>query len=261
MNTLFPRRAALVLAGGALALTGIILPAQAATSSGWRVSATFAPGRGRALEMTGIDAVSARDAWAIGLEAKTTGDTPPVTLIRHWNGKSWASVALPAKVAKAWQRDGGFEGELGASSPSNVWIIGSFEGAAYLRLKGTRWSTGTLPGTDKGTTYVDISSVRVFSSTDAWAFGTRVNFGGTTQVGTPYAAHFNGDKWTATTMPSGLTGIITAASAVSASGIWAVTGVPSALNPDLGVTAGKATVLHWTSAAGWTVPAQPVLPA
>jgi hypothetical protein len=261
MHMLFSRRAAIVLAGGALALTGTILPAQAATSTGWRVNASFAPGRGQVIELTGIDTVSARDAWAVGLELKTTGSAPPVTLIKRWNGKSWVNVALPAKVAKTWQREGGFEGQLGASSPSNVWIIGSFQGAAYLRLKGTRWSVGTLPGTDEGTTYVDVNSVRVFSSTDAWAFGTRVNFGGSTLVATPYAARFNGRKWTAATMPAGLTGDITAVSAVSASSIWAVTGNPAGVNQDPEVSSAKTSVLHWTTAAGWTLAAQPVLPA
>jgi hypothetical protein len=261
MQMLTSRKTAIVLAGAAVAVTGSVLPAQAASSAGWRVDASFAPGRGQVIEMTGIDAVSARDAWAIGLDLKTTGSAIPVTLIKHWNGKAWASVALPAKVAKTWQRDDGFEGQLGASSPANVWIIGSFQGAAYLRLKGTHWSAGTLPGTDEGATYVDVNAVRVFSSTDVWAFGTRVNLGGSTTVATPYAARFNGQKWTVTPMPSGLTGVITAASAVSASSIWAVTGNPSGVNQDPEVSSGKTSVLHWTPGAGWTVPAQPVLPA
>jgi hypothetical protein len=257
---LISRRALIVLAGAAVAVTGSVLPAQAAASTGWRVDVTFSAGRAHSEELTGIDAVSARDAWAVGLEGKNAGTAFPSTVIRHWTGKAWANVSLPAKIAKTWQRDAGL-GQLGASSPSNVWIIGSFQGAAYLRLNGSHWSVGTLPGTAERTTYVDINSVRVFSRTNVWAFGTRVNLGGSATVTTPYAAHFNGHKWTATTMPSGLTGDITAAGAASASSIWAVTGVPSALNPDLEITGGKAMVLHWTPTAGWTVPAQPVLPA
>jgi hypothetical protein len=256
------RGSALVLAGGALALTGAILPAQAATTMGWRVNATFSAGRAHSEVLTSIDAVSARDAWAVGLEGKNTGTALPATVIKHWTGRAWANVSLPAKIAKAWQRDAGFAGQLGSSSPSNVWIIGPFEGAPYLRLNGTHWSVGKLPGTNESTgAFVDISSVRVFSSTDAWAFGTRDNVSGSTPVGTPYAAHFNGYKWTATTMPSGLTGFITGVSAVSASSIWAVTGNPSGLTSGPGISPGKTSVLHWTPGAGWTVPAQPVLPA
>ena len=256
------RGSALALAGGGLALTGAILPAQAATSTGWRVNATFSAGRAHSEVLTGIDAVSARDAWAIGLNGKTNGNTLPVTVIKHWNGKSWASVSLPAKIARAWQRDYGFVSQVGASSPSNVWIIGTFEGGPYLRLKGTHWSTGRLPGTNESTgAFVDISSVRVFSSTDVWAFGIRASVSGSTPVGTPYAARFNGQKWTVTPMPAGLTGMITAAGAVSASSIWAVTGNPSGLVTGPGITGGKTSVLHWTPAAGWTVPAQSVLPA
>jgi hypothetical protein len=152
---------ALVLAGGALALTGAILPAQAATSTGWRLSATFGV-RGNATLLTSVDAVSARDAWATALSAPTKGDNLQ-TLIKHWNGKSWANVSLPAKVARAWRKAGGFDGEIGASSTSDVWIVGA--SGPYLRLNGTKWSVGKLPGSSETAgDLVEVSSVRVFSS-------------------------------------------------------------------------------------------------
>jgi hypothetical protein len=252
------RGSVIVLAGGALALTGAILPAQAATSTGWRVSATFGV-RSNATILTSVDAVSARDAWATGLSAPAKGDSFK-TLIRHWNGKSWASVALPAKVARAWQKADGFEGQIGASSPSDVWIFG--ESGAYLRLNGTHWSVGKLPGSSETTgTLVEVTSVRVFSSSDVWAFGTRVNLESSTPAGTPYAAQFNGHTWKVSAMPAGVTGPITAAGASSSRSIWAVTGSPSALVAVPVADSGAAKVLHWTPAAGWTVPAQPLLPA
>jgi hypothetical protein len=261
MKKSLTRGSALVLAGGALALTGAILPAQAATSAGWRVSAAFSV-RGHGILMTSIDAVSARDAWAIGLAAKNSGSASPVTVIKHWTGRSWASVALPARIAKTWQREDGFESQVGASSPSNVWLIGSLEGG-YLRLHGTRWSLGKLPGSSvQSGSLVEISSVKVLSRTSAWAFGTRDAVSGIPETSTnkPYAAHFNGRTWTATVMPAGLTGDISGASAVSASSIWALVGNPSGLLAGPGLDSSKSTVLHWTPASGWTVPAQPVLP-
>jgi hypothetical protein len=260
MKKSLTRGSALVLAGGALALTGAILPAQAATSTGWRLSATFGV-RANATILTSVDAVSARDAWATGLSAPTKGDNLQ-TLIKHWNGKSWANVVLPAKVARAWQKTDSFEGEIGATSRSNVWILG--DAGSYLRLKGTRWSVGKLPGSSETSgDVIEVTSARVFSSVNVWAFGTRLDLGTSTEpTGTPYAAHFNGHAWTVTKLPAGVTGgVITAASATSSRSIWAVTGSPSALVAVPGGGSGAAEVLHWTPAAGWTVPAQPVLPA
>jgi hypothetical protein len=109
---------------------------------------------------------------------------------------------------------------------------------------------------------VEVTSVRVFSSANVWAFGSRLKFGTSAEpTGTPYAAHFNGRTWTATKLPAGVTGVITAASASSSRSIWAVTGSPSALVAVPVGGGGSVTVLHWTPGAGWTVPAQPALPA
>jgi hypothetical protein len=261
MKKSLTRGSALVLAGGALALTGAILPAQAATSTGWRLSATFGV-RANATILTSVDAVSARDAWATGLSAPTKGDNLQ-TLIKHWNGKSWANVVLPAKVARAWQKTDGFDGEVGATSPSDVWILG--DTGSYLRLKGAHWSVGKLPGSSETSgDLVEVTSARVFSSANVWAFGTRLDLGTSSEpTGTPYAAHFNGRTWTATKLPAGVTGgVITAASATSSRSIWAVTGNPSGLTAGPGPSGpARPEVLHWTPAAGWTVPAQPVLPA
>ncbi len=258
MKKSLTRGSALVLAGGALALTGAVLPAQAATSTNWRIGTTFGA-RGHATLLTSIDAVSARDAWANGLSvpAKTTNLSDFITLIKHWNGKSWANVTLPAKVARAWQKAYGFEGQISASSPTNVWISSGFSGT-YLRLNGKHWTIGKLQGKSA---VIQITSLKAFSSTNVWAFGTRSDLG-STSPSTPYAAQFNGHKWTATTLPAGLTGTITGTSSSSNRSIWAVTGTPSGLTGGLGTGAsGPAEVLHWTPAGGWTVPAQPTLPA
>jgi hypothetical protein len=258
MKKSLTRGAGLVLAGGALALTGAILPAQAAASAGWRVSATFGV-RGHATLFSSIDAVSARDAWATGLSlpVKAPSLQNAAILLTHWNGRTWANVALPAKIAKAWRKAYGFEGQISASSSANVWAFSGFAGT-YLRLNGKHWTVGSLPDSR----YVQITSLKVFSSTNVWAFGIRAGFDAANPTATPYAAQFNGRKWTVATMPAGVTGTITATSASSYRSIWAVTGTPTVLTAPLGGGGSvKPKVLHWTPAAGWTVPAQPALPA
>jgi hypothetical protein len=255
------RRAAVILSGCALALTGAVLPAQAATT-GWRVSAAFAVRAGSTV-LTSVDAVSKGDAWAVGFTVKNTSNAPTQIMIRHWTGKRWNLVALPAKIAKAWNKESGFVSPMGASSPRNVWIFGGFSGR-YLRLKGTNWSIGKLPGSNQSSgAVVDITAARVFSSTDIWAFGERDNFSGPQITTAPYAAHYNGRRWSMTAVPAPTTGggTITAVSAVSSGVIWAIEDTqtnPLSSNP----VAGPPVVLKWTTATGWQQPAeQPTLAA
>jgi hypothetical protein len=252
------RRAAFVLSAGAIAFAGTAaLPAQAAAIPGWRVNTTFPVRSGETL-MTTADAVSARDAWSAGVAVNAKG-TSFTTMIRHWNGKSWRPVALPAKVASAWTKAQVLQASIGASSPSNVWIFGDDFNGAYLRLNGTHWSIGKLPGANLGAgKLVEIDAVRVFSRSNVWAFGAATDESGTTQTITPYAAHFNGSRWTITNVPGNSP--ITSVSAPSPAGVWAVAGTPPAGTLLLGA-AGQQTVLHWTAKTGWQQPAQPVLPA
>ncbi len=249
-----PRVAAVALAGSAIALTSAMLPAQAAAATGWRVAAKY-PVKGGASLLLTADAVSARDAWAVGVLAGKNS-TSVQTVIRHWAGKTWGEVTLPAKVAKAWKAEDPFGAQVGASSPTNVWIFSPIAGG-YLRLNGKHWSLGRLPS-GSPSNLVEVSSVKVFSRTDVWAFGGIEKLSGTTPSTSPYVAHFNGLKWATEKVPG--TGPIAAASAASSASIWAVTG--SDLVEGITVESeGTPGVLHWTAKGGWQQPAQPVLPA
>lgn len=252
------RGPALVLSAGAVALAGAI-PAQAATNPpGWRIYNTYSASSAATL-LTGVDAVSAGDAWSIGVSAKTTGTAAPVSVIRHWTGKAWDQVTLPSKIAKKWDEQDPVYATVGASSSTNVFAFSEFPGGAYLRLSGKTWSTGTLPGNNLSAgTEVMLTSAEVFTTHNVWAFGATVNLAATTPTEVPYVAHFNGSKWTAQALPpsvSSLQGGIASVSAASAGSIWAVIGDPST-EFSLGLVSSSAqAVLHWTS-AGWTaVPA------
>jgi hypothetical protein len=58
---------------------------------------------------------------------------------------------------------------------------------------------------------------------DAWAFGGTALSGGTAPSGRPVAERWNGRAWRASPLPAGLHDTINAASAASATDIWAVT--------------------------------------
>ena len=244
-------RAALILAGTAVAVVASILPAQAATAKGWRISATLPAGHGRVEILGSIAAVSAGDAWTTGFSSTIEGNLSHLEpAIEHWNGKSWRPVSLPSKLAAKWAKDEPFLTPITASSAKNVWAFAGLGAGAvhYLRLKGSHWSIGTVPGTSSST--VEISAARAFSSKNVWAFGTRLKFSGQTLTQTPYAVRYNGTKWSSVKV--GGSGEIEAISATSGSSIWAV------VDPSDGTTA--PTVVHWTPAAGWQPAAvQPAL--
>src|SRR5215510_736854 len=143
MIKLTSRRAALVLAGSAVALVGGMLPAQA-TTTGWRTVAKVSV-KGDETLLTGVDAVAKSDAWAVG-GAVTSRGTKPIGIVEHWTGRSWRRVTLPAAVAKAWNRYSGLAFPVvGASSASNVWafslnLANSKGSDGYLRLNGRKWT-------------------------------------------------------------------------------------------------------------------------
>jgi hypothetical protein len=254
------RCAAVIVSGSALALAGAMLPARAA-STGWRISATYSV-KASTNVLTSVDAVSQGDAWEVGLAVKNNSNTAsPQTVIRHWGGKRWSAVTLPATVAKAWRKQEPLFSFVGASSPKDVWIFGSFAGG-YLRLNGTHWTTGKLPGNSRTSgAFVSIDATRVFSSSNVWAFGSIEKTTATQDTTTPYAAHFNGHKWSRQTVPG--TSAITAISVVSASSIWALEGTAGfGTNPGSSTGPAQPIVLHWTATSGWQQAAQqPTLPA
>src|SRR6204780_303829 len=177
-----PLGRALARTGGAIALSvaAAAAPAMAATPAsavsppvppaaavGWRVARTISA-RGHSVLLGGIDAVSASDAWAGGVSLPANGDGNGRPLIEHWNGRAWHQVALPVKAARRLS-NGQFHGTVGASSARDVWAFS--EAGSYLRLDGTRWTFGELPGYRAGKTV--IFTIKVFGPDDTWVFGTR----------------------------------------------------------------------------------------
>jgi hypothetical protein len=254
------RRAAVALSAGAtvLAVGAAALPAQATAVPGWRINTTF-PVTGRESILTSVAAVSARDAWSAGVILNDKSGAFG-SLIRHWTGRSWTPVTLPAKVAGAWSRLLPVSQIAGASSTSDVWIFGGLTSAAYLRLNGRRWSLGHLPGTvPAAQKFVQVNAARVFSKSNVWAFGETDNESSQQLTVTPYAAHFNGARWTVTHVPGNSP--IVAVSAASASSVWAVAGTSAQAAADgQGGSAGQQAVLHWTPKGGWQQLPQPALP-
>lgn len=193
---------ALAMAGALAALSGI---SQAATSPGWRITATM-PDNSTLEE---IAATGPGNAWTAGMACNDVNCMTRRLLVRHWNGKVWTSIAAP----KSYQKISGslLITSVAAAPGTNTWIMSADESApatSVLHRTGKCWGAATtLPG-------VVLAAVAP-AATDAWAFGMRL--ASSTPLGAaPYAAHFDGRKWSAVKVPV----IAAFASATSARNIW-----------------------------------------
>jgi hypothetical protein len=260
MIRLTSRRAALVLVGSAVALAGGMLPAQAATT-GWRSVARVSV-KGDNTLLTAVDAVAKGDAWAVG-GAATTRTTKPVGIVEHWTGKSWLRVTLPAAVAKKWNTYSGLAFPVvGASSARNVWAFSqsftSSKGSVgYLRLNGRKWTFGILPGTSAASGHpVFITATRVISSKDVWVFGGKLKPSANSLSFAPYAAQYNGRRWTSKSIPGA--GAVVGVSEISAGNMWAAIGTPGIFAvAGSSSTASTPSVAHWNGKAWAAAPVQP----
>jgi hypothetical protein len=175
--TLFRRRAVIAVGAAAAALVGLAArPANAAAIPGWRISATF-PVHGKDAVLTSAAVVGPRDAWAAG-PLLTLAGAESGLIIRHWDGRSWTTVALPARIARAWRLSHPVGLLVGASDARHVWIFGGQADGAYLRLTGTRWSLGHLPGSFLAGRDVQINAVAAIGKSNVWALGATDNRGG-----------------------------------------------------------------------------------
>ncbi|MGH2482118.1 MAG: hypothetical protein ACRDHW_20905, partial [Ktedonobacteraceae bacterium] len=165
-----------------------------------------------------VVAISPNDIWAVGASGPAT--EPAITpLLEHWDGSNWSLVQLPTSLHSALLNG------IAATSANDIWAVGATEVARgssdvplAIHWDGHSWSTAPLsPDLDSG----DFSMVKAISANDAWAVGTSGNQTGGAQTLIEY---WNGTSWQIVTSPSpgSFYNSLYAASAVSASDVWAV---------------------------------------
>ena len=188
-----------VAAAGALAV-GAGVPAAGSAGAaraavpGWRVEKVFSD-----CENDGVQAVTATaasNAWATGQWARFTSGNcgQQDLLIAHWDGTRWSILRSPAGFA-------GDEGYAVATlSPSYAWVFVNHPvhfpppSAAGFAL---RWQNGTWRSFQLAGGAV-ISSAVTFGQSNAWGFGERFRSTGPVAA---YAVHFNGQGWSAVSIP------------------------------------------------------------
>jgi hypothetical protein len=198
------------------------------TGGTWKPQHTPGPA---GLQLYGIAAVSASNAWAAGDYYNATAGRYE-TVILHWNGRSWSRALSPSPAgAHAFLRG------VAATSASDVWAVGAYypltqgsQGKTFiLHWNGHTWSR--VPSPNMGAGVNALGSVTATARSNAWAAGV---YNGKTDH--TLILHWNGRSWSRqrSTSPAGDVEL-NAISAISASSAWAV-----------GQDSGASTlILHW----------------
>jgi hypothetical protein len=185
---------------------------------------------------SGVDAVSARDVWAVGYVSPERFSLQEA-LIEHWNGRRWK--VFPAPDLEQWDTLDG----VSAVSANDVWAIGnSYHGNFALHWAGRAWSQVPMPSVGW------VSAVEAVATNDVWAVGQAPGAGGAYQ---PLAMHWDGHDWSVIPTPS-IAADMTLLGAVSASStkdIWAVGWTRDGVGPFAPL------ILHWDGTAWTHVPA------
>jgi len=191
------------------------------------------------LDLTGLDTVSATDAWAVGSQCPTSSCATDRTLVMHWNGAKWSRVPSPNPGGATWAvlngismvsaTDGWAAGEFcktGTGCPSSFQPIPR---TLLMHWNGSRWSIVSSKGAEFDGLFAGVSAV---SAGDAWAVGYRCAAGcagGSPTIHT-LIVHWNGRAWSHVSSPAPAgDSSLASVDASSTSDAWAVGSGPGTL--------------------------------
>jgi plastocyanin len=146
--------------------------------------------------LAGVSAAATNDVWAVG-----TFDG--ASLIEHWDGAAWSTVASPSA--------GTLLG-VGAVSGTDVWAVGTNAGQNVAQhWNGAAWSIITTPNPG---TVNSLGSVAATTSNDVWAVGTITSSG----IQRSLIEHWDGTAWTSVSTPA--LGSLAAVAARASGLVW-----------------------------------------
>ena len=188
--------------------------------------------------LSGVVALSADDAWAVGAYAD---GGPDLTLTEHWDGTVWTVVPSPNKGP--WPNS---LTSVSAVSPDDVWAVGTWFTKAFvdrtltLHWDGTVWHRVKSPNGGPPQAPNDLVSVGALASDDVWAVGTRGLH--------TLTMHWDGTAWSIVKSPTpggnaNLAGVV----AVATDDVWAAGG-----DVDRSINAGRTLIEHWDGTS-WSV--------
>lgn len=210
----------------------------------WTMTPTVVPTdpEHTSLALSGIAAVSADEAWAVGGTYKAgggiVGNTIPLgALIEHWDGQEWQMVPSPLD-----DQEGAALRAVAARSATDIWAVGlraDGDAAAPLieHYDGTSWTLAS-PAPSNGSS--GFRAVGVGTDGSVFAVGSQM-LPGTTSAAAPLVERWDGTAWRAEQLPDLGNGRVDSVYAASADNAWAIVEVPD----------GAHTFLHWDGSS-WT---------
>jgi hypothetical protein len=185
----------------------------------WRV-AWRGPGHGLA-GLSSVTATGKSDAWAVGIQGLNAAARG---YLLHWGGTRWRARALPATGLSPL--------EVRASSPTDVWVFGAYQGSgAAFRWDGSQWHKTILPIGGGG------GQAAVLGPSDVWF--------GVPKCPTCQVMHWNGSQWTAVTLPPRF--VMTGISGSGPANFWAV----GFIQRRTGANRGQIAAYRWV-AGSWS---------
>ncbi|MCX4825703.1 hypothetical protein OG883_38860 [Streptomyces sp. NBC_01142] len=158
-------------------------------------------------------------AWTVG-RAVPQSVKSGVPAIQAWDGTAWRHQALPADVGK------GELTSLTTVAPNDIWAAGTTfatvstdQSGLLLHWDGTSWQRMSAPAGKSGE-HRWFGGITALSADDVWAVGGRTSNG----VEHPYAAHWDGKKWTDATVPDIPDGRLRAVGKAGDGTLWAAGG-------------------------------------
>ncbi|GAA3341199.1 hypothetical protein GCM10020358_31640 [Amorphoplanes nipponensis] len=197
-------------------------------------------------DLTGVDATSPGNAFAVGNSTAASGGAKAAVALR-WNGSAWSRQSVPGAAGT----DTEFAA-VKAFSASDAWAVGqsastnsTFRKTLTMHYNGTAWSPAPAPSPGTRTNF--LTAVDGVASGNVWAVGYSLNLPYGNRVRQSTVLHWDGADWTQVASPSNGSTFLYDVAAVSASDAWAV-----------GSSAGGAFVIRWNGTA-WNPVAGPPL--
>jgi hypothetical protein len=178
--------------------------------SAWSV--VPAPSQGNVSWLTGVVAVAADDAWAVGAGTASGGEGfDPIAL--HWDGSAWNASPVTAPPT------GGLFAAVAAAGPDDVWAVGNSglnntSSTLVEHFDGHEWSIVRSPHRGIPSR---LEGVAIAGPDDVWAVGQSA-----AAIGAPrmLREHWDGRRWS---VPDGAAkrGNLAAVSAAATGDVWA----------------------------------------
>jgi hypothetical protein len=149
-------------------------------------------------QLRGVTAVSANDVWAVGFTSQPPDeDAPILTLIEHWDGKSWQVVPSPNPEPNAALFG------LAVVSASDIWAVGvasntffssnQFTATLVEHWDGQKWRVVASPSPGWGSNI--LLAVAAIAAHDVWAVGSYTSNLPETGQSQTLVEHWNGLAW------------------------------------------------------------------